>query len=228
MWRTASEPYRAVVKHNTESHFASMEFIVKLLTTCQDVHFRVWDDEEWNVAEPDPADFFNVLDPASDDIHTYDSSCCHCDKYGCMMKLCSSGATGPPGGLLVYKLQLDQSFDKEGCDKVCPPPSEVPQALASCGVGSDDWEFCRKHIIDHQRANGFYNCPGIEAACFITGCCCCLGLPIFLCVGKYMCRNSKMKRVRCAEMSDKLAAFGIRVTFADNFFEVLMFSKSDE
>ena len=62
MWRTASEPYRAVVKHNTESHFASMEFIVKLLTTCQDVHFRVWDDEEWNVAEPDPADFFNVLE----------------------------------------------------------------------------------------------------------------------------------------------------------------------
>ena len=28
----------------------------------QDVHFRVWDDEEWNVAQPDPADFFNVLE----------------------------------------------------------------------------------------------------------------------------------------------------------------------
>ena len=26
------------------------------------MHFRVWDDEEWNVAEPDPADFFNVLE----------------------------------------------------------------------------------------------------------------------------------------------------------------------
>ena len=49
---------------------------------------------------------------------------------------------------ILYKMQLDEA----DCSKYKDPPSDVPYQLVNCGVGSSEWEACRTHILEHQRA----------------------------------------------------------------------------
>ena len=110
---------------------------------------------------------------------------------------------------IVYKLQIEEPG---GCSKVKDPPSAVPLELERYGIGISDWEICRTHIIQHQQANGFYDCPCLEAAMCCTICCCLVGCPVFEYVGQHYSRRQKMEKERCAEMTSRLAPYGVRVT----------------
>ena len=115
---------------------------------------------------------------------------------------------------IVYKLLIEEP---SGLSKVKDPPSAVPLELERYGIGISDWEICRTHIIQHQQASGFYSRPVLEAGFFYTGCCCLVGCPVFEYVGQSYSRRQKMEKERCAEMTSRLAPYGVRVSL---YFEL--------
>ena len=76
-------------------------------------------------------------------------------------------------GQVIFEMRLDilggssgHSLYRNDQLKERPPP--VLSALPS-----DAWAVVVKEMEEWQRLNGFYNCPSVELACIMSGCCCC-------------------------------------------------------
>ena len=119
------------------------------------------------------------------------------------------GAMPVVGNRVVHTIGIDLGG---GCEDH-KPPMEPPAALTM--LRGNEWELVRKHINEHQKSSGFYNCPCVEAAMCLTCCCGCVCCPVFIAVGNYDARNKKMKGERIPDINRALASKGMRVEFVD-------------
>ena len=76
-----------------------------------------------------------------------------------------------------------------------------------------EWAIITQHIDEHQKGNGFYNCPCIEASICLTGCCCCVCCPVLMIVGNYDANNKKMKEERLPAINASIAAKAMRCEY---------------
>ena len=77
----------------------------------------------------------------------------------------------------------------------------------------DAWALVVKESEEWQHLNGFYNCPGAEVACMMSGCCCCTMCPCWFLMGygrNYMSAPTDLVR-RATTLSRELAPYGLLV-----------------
>jgi hypothetical protein len=119
----------------------------------------------------------------------------------------------------IFKMKIELGG---GCENN-RPPFDPPSQLTAAGLTGTEWSTIKQHIDGHQQANGFNNCPCLEAACFFT-CCCIVCCPVFMCIGRYDENQKMIKETRIPEINRAIAPKGMRCEYKDkDFSEVLIF-----
>lgn len=127
-----------------------------------------------------------------------------------------------PTGAMPMAHTMHRELHKVPLDLGNKVPDEPPPLLAA--LSGTDWSLVVQHINEHQRTNGFSNCPVAEAGLYYTCCCCCLCLPCFVLIGNYDTRQEKFKEVRVPEINTRIAAKSMRCEFTEvNHQEYLIF-----
>ena len=83
-----------------------------------------------------------------------------------------------------------------------------PPVLSSLPL--DAWAVVVKEMEEWQHLSGFYNCPAVEKACILSGCCCCTMCPCWFAFGGYCTAPSDLM-IRATVISRELAPHGLFV-----------------